>query len=436
MAMATATAMVMAMVKRMPPRSRRLFGSFRLAHIGRKRAFWLACVSLLSILLASKAAISAFANVARTRNPSLVDQLTEDPTARLLLVEKKINITSPRIREHQFGSLARESLSRQAINTTALRILALHAAARGQPAESAAFASLSERVSRRDLVTQFLLIQEAVGANDHELALRHYDRALRTNALASNILFPILGSAISDGMIRRAVVPYVRMRASWVPQFVKFSMQNGGTGPRATAELLLLAGVGDQTEEMIANTTTLIGMLVDRSEFPLAQQLILQVPGASPNLLQNATFTSRTTDSKYGPFAWAAASSASVAVTFDNSADSILLAARLFAEAGETGTLLRRIIALPPGHYYLNESRTLITGDDSSRAYWQMTCLSGEARAVIWRGPENQAGYRALRAEGPVITGDCNYQLLELKLIAGDAPEGFDLVIESFNLVL
>jgi len=406
----------------------------RLGGIGRKRALSLACISALAVFIAANAGLSAFANAVRAQNPALIASLTDDPLAPLLAVERQIGASPRRILGNDVETLIRESLRREAINTAALRTFALRAEATRDRQAAVTFARLAERSSRRDLVTQLVLIELAVQANSPELALRHYDKALRTSGEARSILFPVLSSAIASDVIRRAFVPYVQRRAYWIPDFVQHSMRSGEAGPRETAKLLILAGAGNQEELMRASAPLLIEALVDRGEVSLAQRLFLQMPGTNPRFLQDTGFTSGTTNAAYGLLAWTPVSNGSAGAAFDGPPDSSRRSARLFASSGERGILLRRVVGLPPGHYYLSERRSRAAGDASSRAYWEMKCFINGRPQSIWRGPSDRAIYNLSRAPGPVVPAGCTNQLLELNVAAGDGREGLEFVIEQFSL--
>jgi hypothetical protein len=400
----------------------------------RKRALRLACISLVSLAVAGLAGLSALSNAARAQRPAFVERLTNDPVASLLTLQNQLSASPRRILDEDFAAAIRESLRHQALDPIPLRMLALRAEAHGRAPEAVQFARLAERTSRRDLVTQLILIEQAVQANNAPLALRHYDKALRTSGEARSILFPILSAAIADDLIRRAFLPYVRERVYWVSDFVEYSTVSGETGPRNTARLLIAAGAGAQEDLMRARAPLLIQTLVDRRETALAQQLVLQMPGLSPRFFQDVGFNANSTNGVYGLLAWTPESGGSSGVSFAAATDTDRLSARIFASSGTRTVLLRRVVALPPGQYYLSEHRSPVAGDGAPRAYWEMKCYGNTGLQPIWRGPSDRAVYNVTRAQGPLIPAGCMSQLLELNVAAVDGVQGLEFIIEDFAL--
>lgn len=401
--------------------------------LSNKRKLWIGCISVAGIFVASNATLAALAEVARTRDPALVTRVTADPIAPLLLLQRQAVNEPRRIFDKAILIEARKSLRYQAINTAPLRLLAI----RGQALKDSSaltFAHLSERVTRRDLMTQLVLIEEAVRLDDHDLALRHYDKALRTSGEARTVLFPILSKALKDDVILDALIPYVRTRANWMPEFIQYALRDGPTGPRGTAELLVRAGAGRQADLMEPVAATLIGTLLEQGEFALARQLFLQLPGTSARHFEQAGFDVATTNPFYGPFAWTPRTDALAGASFEGSPDQDQRTARIFASTGERQVALRRMLALRPGQYRHSETRSKVAGDDTSRAYWEMKCPTRTGFEPIWRASIDRSSYNVAGAKGPLVPTDCPYQLLELTAVGGDSPGGLEATIAAFDL--
>jgi len=384
-----------------------------------------------ALALAAFASLFALANVARNANPALVNSVADDPLAPLLELHGQLSVNPGRILDQSVGPLALQSLTREPLNPVALRMLAIQASARNDPGRSARFASLSERITRRDLFTQLILIEQAVQRNSIPVALHHYDVALRTHEGAGNILFPILGTAISNDAIREALVPFVRSHAAWIPSFVQFAASEANA-PQTT-RLLLAAGPARWPSLVRQNAPALLTALVNQRQFALAEQLLLQLPGTPPGVLRQIDFSPQTTNEVLGPFAWSAVNGGSLGASFEASSEGRSVA-HLFATPGARGVVLRRVLSLAPGAYRHSEARSLGAGDASSRAFWEMKCLGGQTSEVIWRGPADQASYRATRIAGPIIPIGCTEQVLELTAVGGDGDQGLDLTIGSFIL--
>ena len=63
----------------------------------------------------------------------------------------------------------------------------------------------AERVSRRDLANELLLIEATARHDDVATTLTHFDRALLVYPDANQQLFPVLSRALSDPQIRAAL---------------------------------------------------------------------------------------------------------------------------------------------------------------------------------------------------------------------------------------
>lgn len=406
----------------------------QLAGIDRRNAIRFALVLIITSVVALAAARFALASIVLNSNPALAERITGDPAASLRAMLMRDAADPALLEHHGIVAVAQRSLRNSPLDPAALRALAVHAAAAGRLGDTTRFAALSERVSRRDFQTQLILIEQAVHAEDYVTALRHYDIALRTHEQARDILFPVLSEAIEDPQIRQGIAPYVAHHANWIREFLDFAMRDGPAGPRRTAELVLTTKATRNTDLMVAIAPTLLGMLTDQREFALARALYAQLPYASPQVLRMPGFNVRTTDSKSGPFAWYAVSDVNAGASFDVGGSNNNRPPRIFAESGEHGVVLRRLLTLAPGRYRLDERRQMVSGGKDARAVWTMTCPSNASTPVLWTGPSDRAVYNVKGAPGPVIPSDCPVQRLELQASGGTDPNGLELVIDYFDL--
>lgn len=402
-------------------------------HIGRGRMAVLTAGLAATALIAYCAGALAFTNITRSHSAPLASRFG-DTTAQLFLIQQEAQANPTRLLAQDVEPLARRALLTSPLNPVPLRVLALRASIAGKEPESAKFAVLSERLTRRDLPTQLLLIEQAVVANDYRLALRHYDIALRARSDSRGVLFPVLSAALADDEIRAAVVPYVRGRANWLSEFVEFAVRDGADGPRRIGMLLVESGAGGQADLMQASGGTLIGLLTDQRQFALAERLYMQMADASSSLLGDTRFNAATTDPKLGTFAWATFSEAATGAGFEATGNGRERQLRVFAGSGERGVVVRRVMRLKPGAYKLSEARSLIVGDASATAHWNVKCLQGTAPILLWTGPTGRIDYNASGAPGPTIPGNCSSQLIELVVAGGTGQQGMELVINRFML--
>lgn len=95
----------------------------------------------------------------------------------------------------------------------------------------------SERLSRRNLITQLWAIEDAVARDDVAGALRHYDIALRTAPRMAEVLFPVLKSASTDPAIRTGLIRTLSGKPLWAGDFIDYVSDNSAD-PQATVSLL------------------------------------------------------------------------------------------------------------------------------------------------------------------------------------------------------
>ena len=384
-------------------------------------------------LVAYGAGALALTNITRSHSAPLASRFG-DTTAQLFLIQQEAQTNPGRLLAKDVEPLARRALLTSPLDPVPLRVLALRTSSAGNEAEAAKFAALSERITRRDLPTQLLLIEQAVVANDYRLALRHYDIALRARSDSRGVLFPILSSALADDEIRAAVAPYVRGRANWLGEFVEFAVRDGADGPRRIGMLLVESDAGRQADLMRASSGTLIGLLTDQRQFALAERLYMQMPGASSSLLGDTRFNAATTDPKLGTFAWATSTEAATGASFEATGNGKERQLRVFAGSGESGVVVRRVMRLKPGAYRLSEARSLIVGNASAAAHWNVKCVQGTAPTILWTSPTTRIDYNASGAPGPIIPGNCYNQLIELVVTGGTGQQGMELLINHFTL--
>jgi hypothetical protein len=424
--------MIMARKKARRDDKRAVLAAF-LKGIDRRIALRSGMVLLASLVLALAAARFALSSVVLGRDPALA-RMAGDPRARLRDALQRASVDPALLARLDLTEAARRSLRYAPLDPVPLRALAMQATARQLPSEASRFAALSEQVTRRDIPTQLMLIEEAVGKNDYVAALHHYDIALSTRAQVRDILFPVLSSALADADIQRALTPYVARRANWMRAFIDFAMRDGLDGPARTARLLLSTGGWRNADLMVATAPVLLGLLADQREFPLMLALYARLPGMEPRLPRMAGFNAYTIDPKSGPLAWYGQSEASMGASFDVGTSGSSKPPRIFAGSGERGVVLRRLLALAPGEYRLDESRQFVTGGGGARAIWTMRCANDANGRILWTGPDSRAAYRVTGIPGPIIPADCPMQRLELEAIGGDDSRGLELVIDRFDL--
>ena len=366
------------------------------------------------------AAFSAVANITRNENPALAArQPINDALAAANAADRQLRLDPGGINGANLAAVATRSLREQAINPVALRLLALSEEAAGKPERALALSRLSERLSRRDMLTQLILIEADVGADNASQALIHYDRALRTKLAARELLFPILRAALPDRNIRAALKPLIDSEHLWAEPFLRDSLSNGAK-PALIADLVL-APKSDKSKAKISDAISdvLLVYLVTAKDYENARRYYLSLPDADGRLLQSAEFSSASTNRRRAPIAWQPSDNPDINVTFEQGKG-----AHLLTSPETRGIALSKLLFLAPGNYRTVDQRKTAAANGGAGATWRLTCLTGTG-GVIWQG----AGSQSLN-----IPRDCGAQMVEF-LVSGGNDQGLELTIERFELV-
>src|SRR5207253_5880264 len=117
---------------------------------------------------------------------------------------------------------AARALQRNPTLPVAARILAMHAAVRGDQRQTAQLFEYSERMSRRDIPTQFWLLERRVSANDVGGALSHFGIALQVAPSTQDVLFPVLSGALAQPNLREPIAGLVHRGDAWRSDFLYY----------------------------------------------------------------------------------------------------------------------------------------------------------------------------------------------------------------------
>lgn len=316
--------------------------------------------------------------------------------AALVLIEAQPMDTA-RIRD-----LARSALRRDAGNVAAL--VALGLASDGQPNQAAILAA-SERLSRRDLLTQMWLIEKAVSRNDVESALRHYDIALRTSTNAPSILFPVLVGAVSDDTLLREIARTLARRPLWGGLYLQQLAQSGTDRHRIAVLFADLKGRGIATGA--AADAALYDRLAEEQLFDDSWRVyVADHPGVVRDGIRNPGFANA--PAVVAPFDWQVSDGDSVSARLEQittGSGQLVFS----TTAGEGGEIARQMLVLTPGSYDMRvDVGEIISGGDTP-PYVRITCLPSGAE--LMREPLALRGTSVARV---IVPAGCRAQSLTL----------------------
>lgn len=375
-------------------------------------------LALLVTFVGYVAVRNTVAAAARSSDPERAHRLAPtDGKATALLAQQRFGEAQTSADRFRAAHLARQALRQDPTAVAGAATYGLQAQLGGDMAAARAAFAYAQKLSRRDLQTQLWAIEDAVGRGDVAAALRHYDIALRTSRRATDLLYPVLGSAITDPAIRAALVKTLAAGPAWRDGFVGFVSMNG-TRPEATAQLFAaLRGHGYQVpDEATAAVTT---ALVRRDALDAAWRYYTLVRGHSDRRhSRDPDFKAVLAEAT--PFDWTAINDDGVSASIQRGETGGVL--DFAAPSGVGGVVVRQQQRLLPGGYRLEGRSGGIDQPASARPYWVLQCRGGRE---LGRVPLPASGARDGRFAGMVVVPrDCPEQVLSLVVRPSDAVSG------------
>ena len=267
--------------------------------------------------------------------------------------------------------LAVAALLREPTAVSGAATLGLLAELRGDLAQARRDFGFAQRLSRRDLSSELWLIEDAVRRGDVAEALRHYDIALRTQAGATDILYPVLARASVDPAIMPLLGNRLLTRPPWTESFIVF-LANATDQPEVVAGLFERLQRRGLAINALAQST-LVGKLLAAKQVDGAWAYYASLhPGAERSRSRDPNF-SATADVPTA-FDWQASRDAGVSVSIQRGASSGV--ATFSAAPTVGGTLIQQLQLLPPGRYSLVGRSEGIDQAPEDRPYWLLQCTA------------------------------------------------------------
>ena len=385
---------------------------------------------LAGAVVAAAAGADALAMATRFGRPSVaLALLPNEPialsrmaTIRLVQAVQEKQPTPP-LRE-----MLKRSLAGQALNPVALRLLALPERGPLDRNVDYQLVHLSDKVSRRDLATQALLILEGGLTKNLKAVLRSYDNALRTTQESQSLLFPQLVKAIELPEMAPYFASYLRERPPWLSPFLIYAAASSES-PETFARLIQMnGGVADLDRSEEIDFGFINALLSRKRNYAAAREYYLSTSGAKPAALSAPTIFKDTIEPAGNGLLWQ---------LYDErgrGAEALLKRAILaFAETDKSGPVARKLLFLAPGRYRLSGRYEDAKYGDGGGASWSVTCASQQDRLLATMPiPLNKGNYGS-SMEFDVELG-CGAVTLELGLDGGASREGSELLIASLDL--
>lgn len=356
-------------------------------------------VGPVAVVVAALVGAVSLSNALASRSPALAVRLW--PWNGLA----GATLSTKSLLRQQYGdaaALALEAVRSEPANAPAIRTRGLGLEGTGKQAGT--LLNLAERFSRRDLLTNLWLIEDASRRNDIPAALRHYDIALRTSPASHQLLFPILVEALSEPEIAKALLPMLAARPPWLVPFLEHGASAGTADPALVELVQRLDGGEPGLPESFKRF--LIRKLAERNRVDAALGLYRRWAGGSA-----VSGGSLDKVGEWQPFDWILVEGAGFGATPE-------LGGGLSFYGGEGGgKVAERLLHLAPGSGQLVSRTTFNERPADATVQWLLACSGGQQLAA---GPIGNAPLDVLRFEIP-DRPDCRYQVLVLELPAGAA---------------
>jgi hypothetical protein len=323
-------------------------------------------------------------------------------------------------------NLARKALQQDPTAVDAVTTLGLISQMRGDRQSAGGLLAYSNTLSRRDLRARLWMIEDAVARENIPGALRNYDIALRTSRRASDILFPVLASAISDPAIQASLVKTLVSNPAWGNYFISYA---ASAGPDLVADARLFEALTPLRMAMLPEASAqLIDRMIGQQHFAEAWTFYSVINNvADQRRSRDPNFAVKRTASA---FDWRVFDGSGISASIQRTTSHSFFD---FAAASSVGgPLLRQAQMLPPGNYTIDGRSAGIDQPDESLPYWVLTCTSGRelGRVAVPNSTNNNgrfAGYFT-------VPSDCPSQYLTLVAQPSGQVAGISGQIEMVKL--
>ncbi len=333
------------------------------------------------------------------------------------LAQQSMSMAPDSASDSRAARLAREALRQDATAVEALTVLGLQAQLRGTTETSRQLFAHSLTLSRRELQPQIWAIEEAVSRGDIAGALHHYDVALRTSRRGSDILYPVLASAIGEPLVRSRLIALLETKPVWSEGFIDY-VANRAQAPEAAAIFFREAeGKGLPIED--ADRTAVVNALAARSSAEEAWRYYVSFRNGAVRERSRAGNFSVAIE-RPSLFDWTTRSATGASASLHPAAGGGSVDFEAAPSAG--GVVLVQMQILPAGRYRLTGRVADFQSPERSRPYLSVSCRDGRelARIALPDAPVHEKPFEGLF----VVPSVCPVQRLALVIRPSDDVTG------------
>lgn len=389
-------------------------------------------LAVAAVGLALAATFDAAGNGLRLRVPQLAAHIPGERVADTEVLDFAFLATGKRPPLGPVDRAAHQTLRASPLNATALHLMALARAQRGDEPETLRLAGLAAEVTQRDFPAQLVLINDAVRRRDTRAVLDHYDAALRAQPAVAPLVFPLLKRTLALEGIRVGLARYLAEQSTWAPDFVRLALDDDKTVEQG-ADIVLRAGTAMPAALRAQLAQVAVTRLIGSRKFAPVDRALALIPGAPRTLLQDARLTGPTTDTRFGLAAWQVMSTPLISASLTPAARAGWQALSIYAAPGANGVVASKVLALPPGIWQLRPGAA--TGPavgPGQELRWRMTCVAAGNDTMLWNGGDLLG--KAAGGGSITIGRDCPQQRLELVVTVGFERPALELALESPEL--
>lgn len=387
-------------------------------------------IGLATAGLAFAAFSAAFVNISASANPTVARTFdADDPVALAaaadaLLTEGLTDANAVRVRRLATGSLAV-----LAVNPRALRLLATSLDQSATDSQRLALLNLSNRLSRREIGTQLLLIEKNAQTDAIGETLKHYDIALTTNRGAQERLFPILAAAIEDKAINREFANLMASKQPWIDAFIRFKLESD-----KDSNALADAGNAARVKPTGPAFDEMKQFLFERSlrtgNYAAARQFYAKYQVAEPGLMQTARFSPPQAVRQGGLMRWQLFELPYILPQIVRPAASSPYQLLVEASSGARGTVASKLMLLSPGKQRIAINYGNVAFTPASTATWTLRCVGMKDDRVVWTADVTSA---APARASMLIPPSCGAQTIELAIASGPDQTDSVLTVKSID---
>jgi hypothetical protein len=325
----------------------------------------------------------------------------------------------------QSAALLHEPLSAAAINSVAL----LH-----EGKQRLAILKLVQRVTRRDGLSQLLLIQEAAAAGSIADALTHYDSLLVVAPNTRPILFPLLDNALSDPRIQRQISIYLESNKPWIGSFFDYIFVVGKqTEPAARA--LINADIRELAFDRRELDQHALQRLAADGNTATLRDYFLSIKGAPDHALTTLSVDESDVSAQYAPITWRFAQTADYVAEPTRTKVDGAYGMSVFVAPGAAGKVAEKMLFLPVGRYHIAGQIRSAEPSPGATTMLSFNCRSGPGSQPIWSSQNLLANGRggSFSAE-LLVPNECPAVQVALTSTSGDSQKGLAFEVDHLQI--